>query len=826
MIEVRHVSASYGEGSSHVLDDVDFRVGPGELVALVGGNGSGKSTLGSLLCAAMLPCKGSVTVDGVDPSECEASRREVRALCGMVRQDPRDQIVSSRVADEVAFGPRNLGLDEREVSRRVTLSLERTGLAGFGDRDSNELSGGEQQRVALAGVLAMHPRFLVADEATSQLDAVARPALRRLFAELAHAEGLGVVQITHDPVELFTSDRVVILHKGLVAWEGAPIDLLTDVGRFGDLLPLEDPYIAALRAMFNVGMLKHGDTLTPEVVLKRMGSSSGARARDLLSGSLRLAPMGTRPQNSPADRDRVLSLRGIRDSYGDVPVLDGVDLDARAGRVLLLAGRSGSGKSTLARIACGLRVPDAGTVRLAEAPVGPADVPCVFQNPESQFFCDSVYDEIAFAARNKGMGADEVARLVERSSALLGLSRELLERYPFSLSGGQARRVALAAALSLPSGACILDEPGAGLDAGGRRSVRSLARRLADDGRAVVVISHDLDEWLPAVDDVALLGDGRILWSGTAVSCSASPDVFARCGLVRPFSMSLQAEILDGDAEPTDPVRATAAAIPRRPATTSKEPPVLSVLDARVKIVGSLALTLCVFLCSRPETIAIWLLATVAVLCSAGLGPRRALGALRPVGIVLAFALLANLVSCDGGGAVPVAGPVGIDPAGGARGLVAVLRIVVLVGCSLAVASSTEPTEMSDAVVRLLRPLARLGLPIAGLGTVLSIALRFIPLVGSELQRIRTAQRARGASFDRGPLLRRIRMWATVLTPLIVGLFRRADRLAAAMSARCYAGAGAVQVPRRALPASDRAVLAGIGLMCAVTVALALKGLI
>lgn len=247
-------------------------------------------------------------------------------------------------------------------------------------------------------------------------------------------------------------------------------------------------------------------------------------------------------------------------------------------------------------------------------------------------------------------------------------------------------------------------------------------------------------------------------------------------------------------------------------------------LDARVKIIGLLALTLCVFLCSQPAAIAVWLLVAAALLRAAGLGPRRALSALRPVCIVLAFALLANLVSCDGGAALPLAGPVGIDPAGGMRGLVAVLRIVALVGCSLAVAVSTTPTEMSDAVVRLLRPLARVGLPVGALGTVLSIALRFIPLVGSELQRIRTAQRARGAVFDEGSPLLRIRTWASVLTPLIVGLFRRADRLAAAMVARCYAGAGAVQVPRKPLEARDRLVGALIALVCALTIALALKG--
>ena len=187
---------------------------------------------------------------------------------------------------------------------------------------------------------------------------------------------------------------------------------------------------------------------------------------------------------------------------------------------------------------------------------------------------------------------------------------------------------------------------------------------------------------------------------------------------------------------------------------------------------------------------------------------------MRPVAFILAFTLIANLVSCDGRASISFVGPVGIDPAGGLRGLTAVLRILLLVGFSLCVASSTSGTQLSDACVRLLGPLARLGVPVGPLGTVLSLALRFIPLVSEELGRIRLAQRARGADFDSGPVLMRVKAWASVLTPLMIGLFRRADRLAEAMAARCYdaVSAGRMPAPRPLSRCDVRVLVAGAAL--------------
>ncbi len=182
----------------------------------------------------------------------------------------------------------------------------------------------------------------------------------------------------------------------------------------------------------------------------------------------------------------------------------------------------------------------------------------------------------------------------------------------------------------------------------------------------------------------------------------------------------------------------------------------LARVDARVKIVVLLVATLGVFTAADAWEWCFWFAALAVTVFSARMGARDVLRGMRPVAIILMFTLVAiilmftlvaNLVSCDGHGAVPLAGPARLDPAGGMRGVTAVVRILILVGFSLAVSSSTTATQISDAVVRLLRPLAHFGMPVAPLGTVLSLALRFIPLVSEELGRIRLAQRARGARF-------------------------------------------------------------------------------
>lgn len=806
MLEVKNVTVGYGD--VEVLSGASLSVAPGELVALVGDNGSGKSTLGRVMCAAQLVDGGSVVVDGHDPSVSELERLRVRALVGRVCQDPVDQIVSSLVFDEVVFGPRNLGLDDAEVERRVLAALDLVGMLSFADCVTTELSGGQQQRIALAGALAMHPSYLVLDEPTAQLDPSARAGFRDLFSRLAHESHMGIALITHDPAEIARADRVIDVARMAVRSGDASAggDRANDA-RVGDVRGGGACEGDAIK-----GAQSTGDASLDSVrSFDAYASDACAVSEDNASegGSLMAATCARGGRADIVHARPVLELDGIFFSYGDRPVLTDVSLRVHAGEVVLLAGASGAGKSTLASIAAGLVAPCSGEVRLCGAPPVPGDVGLAFQQPEAQFFLDTVYDEIAYAPRNLSCDEAEVDRRVHAAVRTVGLDEGLLSSSPFELSGGQARRVALASVLSLDAPAYIFDEPSAALDAKGRAFARRMVEGLSREGRAVLVITHDVDEWVPVSSRVVELADGSLHECDRGAT---GADSFVCDGRA-----SAPGEAPRGDASSHVPSGGAATPLTALGGYTPHTPAARA--DARVKLILLLLATVGVFSTQSPVVLLAWAVVLFGALGAARMRPSRILRAMRPVAIVLAFTLIANLVSCDGSATIELAGPVGLDPAGGLRGLLAVVRIALLVGFSLVVAASTTGTQLSDACVRLLRPCARWGVPMGPLGTVLSLALRFIPLVSEELNRIRLAQRARGASFDNGTVIERIGVWASVLTPLMIGLFRRADRLAEAMSARCYDAVSAGRLPApRPLGSLDRRVLVvGTGLAIALS---------
>lgn len=603
--------------------------------------------------------------------------------------------------------------------------------------------------------------------------------------------------------------------------------------------------------------------IMPENASNSSIPSDGAGAFSAISGNDR----GT--EGEPAREASSLAFSHVSIAYENAEVLNDISLSIPSGRVTLIAGRSGAGKTTLACLAAGLTKAQSGSVLLGGTAPVPGEVALAFQNPEQQLFLETVEHELAFAPRNLGCSEDEVARRVSDAASQLEI-KELLPSDPFCLSGGQARRVALASILTLSPRAVVLDEPTAGLDAPARAALHRLVQDLACKGLPVLVVSHDLEEWLAAADQVVLLADGTIAWQGTPGALASDIDAFARAGLEPPESWQLrellaQAEKRDSagvngatsaktatrdqeagaargpeGVEAQEP-RATAARDPKSTAAQGPKAAVARVLkgvatqepsshglgvaakpsrkdaagrgledvDARVKVTLLLVATAALFAARAPWTLAMWAMLCLLVLRASGIGGKAVAHALKPVALLFAFIVCANLVSCDGSADVAIAGSVGISTVGAARAATAVSRIIMLVCLALSVATSTTPTKLAHACTSLMRPLGHIGVPIEDVGLVLSMALRFIPVVSEEAGRIRLAQRARGVNFDEGSVLRRVRAWAAVLTPLVVGLFRRADRVAESMDARCYGQRSSGQHRRVPLQPADKLVLLG-----------------
>lgn len=570
MLEFSHVSFRYPGERDDALRGVSLGVAPGEHVVVMGRNGSGKSTLALLANGALRPRAGSVLLDGRDLSGLD--RASLCQSVGVVRQDPRSQLVSSLVDDEVAFGTRNLGLPWDEVVSRVDEALELCGIADLCGRVTTQLSGGQQQLLAFAGVVAMRPRVLVLDEVCSHLDLASRLRVRTLVDRLL-SRGVAVLEVSHDACDAVRADRVCVMSDGEVVWQGSARQLLvTDAAREAAGL-LGDPLCDAL-ARAAVAGWDPASSRGPEPDVSALADAlladgaagsalPGEKCRDAARNAAAAptaaraatrnaaaAPTAaraatrnaaTRAAASDGVQSPALELDHVTAAWEAAPVLD--DACLRATGVTLLLGVSGSGKSTAARILCGVDAPDAGRALLDGSEVAAGDVGLSFQRPEDQLFCDTVLDDVMFGPLQVGLDEPAARDRAQRALEGMGLDRSLWDRSPHELSGGQQRRAALAGTVAAAPRAYVFDEPSAGLDAESRSDLRRLVARLAAGGASVVVVTHDCAEWLGVADRVAFLHDRRVTRVVSARGASTDPRPFAEAGMTAPLEVRLAAAL-------------------------------------------------------------------------------------------------------------------------------------------------------------------------------------------------------------------------------------------------------------------------------------------
>ena len=229
VITVEDLTFEYNRGENaepvKALDGVSFEIDKGSFTAIIGKNGSGKSTLAKNLNGLLIPTSGVVYVDGYDTAD-DDTIWEIRQRAGMVFQNPDNQLVSSIVEDDVAFGPENLGVEPAEIRRRVDKALEDVNMGKYKNKAPHLLSGGQKQRIAIAGVVAMKPDIIIFDEPTAMLDPKGRKEIMKIIAEL-HEEGITVILITHFMEEVIDADRVIIMHDGNVLLDGTPEEVFS-----------------------------------------------------------------------------------------------------------------------------------------------------------------------------------------------------------------------------------------------------------------------------------------------------------------------------------------------------------------------------------------------------------------------------------------------------------------------------------------------------------------------------------------------------------------------------------------------------------------------
>ncbi len=469
MIHVQDLCVSYDEGPA--LSAVSFDVESGQWVLITGPSGCGKSTLARALCGIIphsiaAELSGRVTVAGLDTQEHPLTT--ISQQVGIVFQNPGAQLFHLRVEDEVAFGPRNLGLAEEEVRARTEWALEATGLTPLRARKPAELSGGQKQIVAIAAVLAMRPTVLVLDEPTASLDIPNVDRVIDTLVRLRQEYGITIVMIEHRLASAIEhADRVLLMDAGRIVFDGSPQAVFEDRVR-RDALGLRRP------ALHQFPPWEELDSHQPR----------------------------------PTTEASLLTLDDVWAGYNDHDVLQGVNLALYPRDFVALVGANGAGKSTLALVIAGLRKPRRGRVQFAagQRPRPGLDVALLFQNAADQLFTDSVDEEVAFGPRNYGRFAPADHARVMREADLEALA----ERRPFKLSVGQQQRTALGACLALHPQLVILDEPTLGQDWGHLQRLMDFLCQLNAAGTAVLLISHDYKLVHHYARRILYMEDGRV----------------------------------------------------------------------------------------------------------------------------------------------------------------------------------------------------------------------------------------------------------------------------------------------------------------------------
>lgn len=445
------------------IRDLDLIIEPGERVLLLGESGAGKSTLLKALAGVLADDEGER--EGI---MLVAGQRPAPGNCGLVLQDPDSQLILARVGDDAAFGCENLGVPRDETWRRVHEALELVGLDLPLDRSTSALSGGQKQRLALAGVLAMRPGLILLDEPTANLDPTGVTEVRDAVTRVARSTGATLVVIEHRvAVWQNVVDRVVVLGAGGGALADGPPDMVLETR--GAELAASGVWVAGHPP---VRPARH-----PRVGLQ------------------------ARPDAPPLIQTRALAVGRAK-----IAVQTDLEIRADSGSTLAVTGPNGSGKSTLGLTLAGLLPPLQGEVVAGPALAGTAGrhpihwrsrelltrIGTVFQQPEHQFIQTTVRAELEVGPLALGLSSRETADRVTALLARLRLDR-LAQANPFTLSGGEKRRLSVATVLATRPKVLVLDEPTFGQDSRTWSELVALLAGLVDDGTAIVAITHDLD---------------------------------------------------------------------------------------------------------------------------------------------------------------------------------------------------------------------------------------------------------------------------------------------------------------------------------------------
>lgn len=573
-IELQNVSFTYWEAEEPSLRDMNLEVEAGQFVLITGPTGAGKSTF-LMLLNGLIPhllhgrLTGQVLINGQDTKT--RSVPELATQVGMTFEDPDTQIVSLTVEDDVAFGPSNSGVGRAEISRRVQDALSRTRLGGMEERNPFTLSGGQKQGLAIAGVLAMNPGILVLDEPLSMLDPIGRAMVVEILKDLVKNSGSTVIIAEQNPEPfLELADRIMVFDHGRVIKDGPVREVFKEVDKLSEIGVKLPAMVELFQVLRNHGHFPHDFPLTVK------------EATALLKPSLGGAPPFTATSSDHekrADTAPIIVTSNVRYHYNEsVVALQGVNLEIQANTITAILGQNGCGKTTLAKHLIDVLSPTNPDAKVIVAGCDVSQTPqrqllrhinYVFQNPDDQLFQDSVEAEIAYGPRNMGFGKAHIDQNVDHALAFFSLSNHR-ESPPKQLERGLRTKTAIASIVAMDPTILIIDEPTTGLDILDSITIFEMLQHLAEVGKTIVFISHEMDFVARFAQQVVVMHKGEIVLHGSPAKIFAEQEKLQGLSLIPPDIYKLCLELgwplWDGLRTPADLARVILDALRRETA--------------------------------------------------------------------------------------------------------------------------------------------------------------------------------------------------------------------------------------------------------------------
>lgn len=549
-IVMENVTFTYKYGEVPAIKNINLKVREGEKILVTGPAGAGKTTLCRCL-NGLIPYhfngefKGKVTVQGLNTRKYDVG--DLSPMVGLSFQNPLDQIVCSSVMDEIAFGPENLGLPEEVINERVQEYLEMARLTGYEDTNPLSLSGGQQQSCCIAAIIAMHPKILVLDEPTANLDNVGTRLVHSMIDKLVRSEKITLVIVSHRLRELATMiDRMVVLRNGKIMLEGEPRRVLKESEKLYEvgLFPPEITRLALKLRDAGINAFING--LVPVTVEEGYKAIlHGMKSKALIPSAPRVVHRKEK-RRARLGEQPIIETQDLGHVYpGNVVALKNLSLKIYPGEFLAIIGQNGSGKTTLIKHFNGLLEPTQGTVyvkgidtkttttsRLARI------VGFIYQNPDDQMVSFRVKEEVEYGPKNLGFSKTEAEKLALDALKMVGMEQKI-ESLIFELSQGERQRVAIASVLAMKPGVLVVDEPTTGQDPATSLQIFKLLEKLNESGSTIVIVTHNMNLVAGFAERVFVLKDGEMILDGDTQSVYSKPEILQKTAQEPPEMMKL-----------------------------------------------------------------------------------------------------------------------------------------------------------------------------------------------------------------------------------------------------------------------------------------------